>query len=165
MRKVIILDAMSKNKCSKIAPLFEFQHDVLFWRILVQWVGSGYACIRSQKESTKHEIACIFHTILSILQLFLFDIAPNLFTLHTPPWKILTNKASIKKQMAFHGYLTWWKQIQDKRSIIDQSHVALHFLKGVDVHFNIPKCCKTNRTKQVNRIFFVQFYFTLTSNV
>ena len=41
MRKVIILDPMSKNKCSKIASLFEIQHDVLFRRILVQWMGPG----------------------------------------------------------------------------------------------------------------------------
>ena len=32
VRKVIILDAMSKSKCSKIASLFEIQHDVLFRR-------------------------------------------------------------------------------------------------------------------------------------
>ena len=78
-----------KNQCSKIAPLFEIQRDVLFRKISVQWMGSGYACIRSQKESTKvtkHDIACIFHTIRLILQLFLFDIAPNLLTLHMPQW-------------------------------------------------------------------------------
>ena len=34
------------------------------------------------KESTKHGIACIFHTIRSILQPSLFDIAPNVLTLH-----------------------------------------------------------------------------------
>ena len=63
VRKVIILDAMSKTQCYKIAPIFHIQHDVLFWRILVQWMGSGYACIRSQKESIKHDMACISHTI------------------------------------------------------------------------------------------------------
>ena len=47
---------------------------------------SGYACIRSQKESTKHDIARISHRIRSVLQLFLFDIAPNLLILHTPQW-------------------------------------------------------------------------------
>ena len=49
------------------------------------------ACIRSQKESTKHDIACIFHTIQSSLQLFLFDIAPNLLNLHTPQWNNPSN--------------------------------------------------------------------------
>ena len=56
-----ILDAMSKNKCSKIAPLFEIQYDVLFQRISVQWMGSRYACIRSQKESAKLDIAISMH--------------------------------------------------------------------------------------------------------
>ena len=42
--------------------------------------------IRSQKESTKHDIACISHRIRSILQLFLFEIAPNVLILHTPQW-------------------------------------------------------------------------------
>ena len=45
---------------------------------------SGYECIRSQKESTKQDIARISHRIRSILQLFLFAIAPNLLILHTP---------------------------------------------------------------------------------
>ena len=57
--KVIILDAMSKNKCSKIASLFEIQHDVLFRRISVQWMGPGAAGMsawRSQKESTKQDM-------------------------------------------------------------------------------------------------------------
>ena len=133
VRKVIILDAMSKNKCSKIAPLFEIQHDVLFRRISVQWMGSGYVCIRSQKGSTKLDIACNSHTIWSILQLFLFDIAPNFLTLHTPQWNN-PNKKGINwkaNKQAFQGYLTWWIQIQDKRNIIDQSRVALLFLKGV----------------------------------
>ena len=58
------------------------------WRILAQWMGSGYTCIHSQKESPKLDIhvACISHTIRSILQLFLYDIAPNILTLHTPQW-------------------------------------------------------------------------------
>ena len=33
---IILLDAMSKNKCSKIVSLFEIQRDVLFRTILVQ---------------------------------------------------------------------------------------------------------------------------------
>ena len=36
VRNLIILDAMSKNLCSKIASLFEIQHDVSFRRISVQ---------------------------------------------------------------------------------------------------------------------------------
>ena len=59
MRKVIILDAMSKNKCSKIAPLFEIQHDVLFRRISVCMynglaVGTRAYYIRSQIKG-KHK--------------------------------------------------------------------------------------------------------------
>ena len=44
---------------------------------------NGYECIRSQKESTKQDIAHISHRIQSILQLFIFAIAPNLLILHT----------------------------------------------------------------------------------
>ena len=105
IHKVIILDAMSTNKCSKIAPLFEIQH-VSCWRISEQRMGSGYACIRSQKECTKHDKACISHTIRSILQLFLFDITPNLLTLHTPQWNN-PNKYSINRkanEQPFQGY-------------------------------------------------------------
>ena len=45
--------------------------------------------IHSQKESAKLHIACISHTNRSILQVFLFGIAPtiyhcNLLTLHAP---------------------------------------------------------------------------------
>ena len=36
VRKVTKLGAMSKNKSSKIAPLFEIQHDVLFRMTSVQ---------------------------------------------------------------------------------------------------------------------------------
>ena len=45
---------------------------------------SGYECIRSQKESMKQDIARISHIIRSVLQLFIFAIAPNLLILHTP---------------------------------------------------------------------------------
>ena len=41
-----------------------------------------HVCIHSQKESAKLHIACISHTIRSILQVFLFGIAHNLLTLH-----------------------------------------------------------------------------------
>ena len=80
VRKVIILDAMSKNKCSKIASLFEIQHDVLFRRISVQWMSPGAVGTRAyahKRNGTKHDIARISHRIRSILQLFLFDIAPQ----------------------------------------------------------------------------------------
>ena len=89
VRKVIILHAMSKNKCSKIASLFEIQHDVLFRRISVQWMGPGAVGTRAyahKRNGMKHDIARISHRIRSILQLFLFDIAPNLLILHTPQW-------------------------------------------------------------------------------
>ena len=48
---------------------------------------------------TKLDIACISNTIQSILQVFLFDIAPNLLTLHTTREIILTTKASIERQI------------------------------------------------------------------
>ena len=47
---------------------------------------SGYECMRSQKESMKQDIARISHRIRSILQLFIFAIAPNFLILHTPQW-------------------------------------------------------------------------------
>ena len=49
-----------------------------------EWAVGTHACIHSQKENAKLDKACISHTIRSILQLFLFDIAPNLLTLHAP---------------------------------------------------------------------------------
>ena len=62
------IGAMSKNKCSKIAPLFEIQHNVSFRRISVAvqcmalaCMGSGYN-IRSHKQNTKHDIPCTFQT-------------------------------------------------------------------------------------------------------
>ena len=58
--------------------LFEIQNDVFFQRISVQY-GQWVRVHSSQKESTK---ACIFHAIRSILQIVLFDSAPNLLTLH-----------------------------------------------------------------------------------
>ena len=48
--QMIILGAMSTNKCSKIAPLFEIQHDVLFRRISYSERAVGM-CVRSQKEN------------------------------------------------------------------------------------------------------------------
>ena len=39
-----------------------------------------------KKNGTKHDIAHISHRIQSILQLFLFDIAPILLILHMPQW-------------------------------------------------------------------------------
>ena len=56
---------------------------------------------------------------------FLFDIAPNLFILHTPQWNN-PNKHGINRKankQAFQKYLTWWIKIQDKRNIIDQNRV------------------------------------------
>ena len=49
-----------------------------------EWAVGTHACIHSQKESAKFHIACISHTIRSILKVFIFDIAPSLHTLHTP---------------------------------------------------------------------------------
>ena len=113
-----------------------------YWRILVQGIGSGtymYACIQSmhsQNESPKLDIhvhvACISHLIQSILQLFLFDIAPNLHALHAPQWNN-ANKLGINRKankQAFQGYQTWWIKIQDKRNIINQIRVALLFFEG-----------------------------------
>ena len=61
VRKVIILGAMSKNKSSKIAPLFEIQHDVLSRRTSVQWKGSTYVYTLTEvKHETWHR--CTFHT-------------------------------------------------------------------------------------------------------
>ena len=85
MRKVIILDAMSKKK-SKIAPLFEIQP----WCI----VSEDFGTINGQlvgvhtltKGKQKLDTACISRTIRAIFKLFLFDITPNLLTLHTPQW-------------------------------------------------------------------------------
>ena len=48
-----------------------------------QWV---IECMRSQKESTKQDIARISHRIRLILQLFIFAIAPNFLILHTTQW-------------------------------------------------------------------------------
>ena len=45
-----------KNKCSKIVRTTIWKHDVLFRRISVQWMGSGYMFIRLQKENAKHDI-------------------------------------------------------------------------------------------------------------
>ena len=54
-RKVIILGAISKNKCSKLAPLFEIQHDVYmvsedFGTMKGQWVY-----VYAHKRKTKHK--------------------------------------------------------------------------------------------------------------
>ena len=114
-----------------------------FWRIAAQWMGSGYSCIHSQKGSPKLDITCISHSIRSILQLFLFDIAPNLLTLHAPQWNVYNpNKYGINRKankQALQRYLTWWIKIQDKRNIINQSCVVLLFLKGV---YCLEQCTK-----------------------
>ena len=49
-----------------------------------EWAVGTHACIQLQKENAKLHLACISHTIRSILQLLLLDIAPNLLTLHAP---------------------------------------------------------------------------------
>ena len=57
-----------------------------FGELNVQWLPVGaHASIQSQKETAKFHRACIFHTIRSISQLFLLDIAPiNLLTVNAP---------------------------------------------------------------------------------
>ena len=55
-------------------------------------------------ESTERDIACISHIIRSILQLFLFDIAPNLLTLR-PSETIITNKTKKGKYIKTKIYV------------------------------------------------------------
>ena len=74
-----------KKKLSKIAPLFEIQHDVLFRRISVQWMGSGYVyALTKEKRRTWHTMHFPYNPIY--FATFIFFIAPNLLTLHTPQW-------------------------------------------------------------------------------
>ena len=83
MRKVIILDTMSLVS-SNIAPPFEIQHGCFVSEDFGTMNGQWVRVHTLKKESTKHDIACISHTIQYILELFLFDIVPNLPTVHTP---------------------------------------------------------------------------------
>ena len=50
-----------------------------------QWMGSGYAqaWIHPQKGERKPSY---YHTLRSIVQVLIFDIALNLLTLHAPQW-------------------------------------------------------------------------------
>ena len=61
-------------------------HQILrnFGGIAAQWMGRGYACIHSQKESRKLDITCISHSIRSIWQPFILDVAPNLYPARAP---------------------------------------------------------------------------------
>ena len=95
---------LSFCECMHAYPLLIHCTEIL-WKyrtISVQWMGSGYACIHSmhsQKESPKLDIACISYSIRSILQLFLFYIA-RIYSSYTHPSEtILTNKASIERQI------------------------------------------------------------------
>ena len=63
---------MSKIKCCKIAHIFEIQHGVLYRRIDAWLIGP-------KTWNTT------FLQTDQILQLLIFDIAPNLLTLHPPP--------------------------------------------------------------------------------
>ena len=56
VRKVIILDHNVKTiNVQKLHHYFEIQHDVLFRRISVQWMGSGYVCILHTLTKGKHK--------------------------------------------------------------------------------------------------------------
>ena len=66
---------MSKIKCCKNAPVFEIQYDVLFRQISVRQLRM------TDRTQTWHTT---FLQSDEILQLFIFDIASNLLTLHTP---------------------------------------------------------------------------------
>ena len=97
VRTVIILDAMSLFSSNIAPPLIQHGCFVLedFGTMNGQWVRVQTL----KKKSTKHDIACISHTIQSILELFLFDIAPNLLTVYTHPSEIILGKTSIERQM------------------------------------------------------------------
>ena len=100
--RVSKLGVKSKRKSCKIDQIVQEMHAMpgfgLYARIptahslrrnppklrRTEWAVGTHACIHSQKESAKLHIACISHTIQSILQVFVFDIAPNLLTLHAP---------------------------------------------------------------------------------
>ena len=97
VRTVIILDAMSLFS-SKIAPPL-IQHGCFVLEDFGTMNGQWVRVQTLKKKSTKHDIACISHTIQSILELFLFDIAPNLLTVYTHPSEIILGKTSIERQM------------------------------------------------------------------
>ena len=100
MRKVILSGAMSKYKCSKIAPLFEIQHDVLFWRISLQWMRSGYVYICSQKQNTKNMTYHAFSIQSDQFCNFSFLTLPPIYSPYTRLSEtILTYKASIERQI------------------------------------------------------------------
>ena len=99
--RVSKLGVKSKRKCCKIDQIVWEMHVMpSFWlyarihcpfivpKSLAHWMGSGYPRVHSVtkgKRKTSH-IACISHTIWSILQLLFLDVAPNLLTLHAPQW-------------------------------------------------------------------------------
>ena len=65
----------------------------------VQWMGRGYSCIHSQKESRKLDITCISHSIRPICNLS-FLVLPSIYSPCTRPSKtILTNMVSIERQI------------------------------------------------------------------
>ena len=49
-----------------------------------QWLPTR--AFSHKRESANLHIACISHAIRSILQVLIFGIAPNLFTLHAAQW-------------------------------------------------------------------------------
>ena len=112
------LGAISKKKTCKINRIVWEMHAMWcfvlsFCEWMHAWVPTahsvrqsfgGFRCnewaVGTRAYNPKLGIACISHTIWSILQLFLLDFTPNLLTLHAPQWNNpITNKASFERQI------------------------------------------------------------------
>ena len=107
MCRVGKLGAISKTKTCKIDRIVWEMHAISVYQVLgcmhayplpihcaeipklrhTEWAVGTHACIHSQKENAKLHIACISHTIRSILQVFVFGIAPQFTNLARAPVK------------------------------------------------------------------------------
>ena len=119
-----------KKKLSKIAPLFEIQHDVLFRRISVQWMGSGYVyALTKEKRITRHTMHFPYNPIYFATFFFFLHCPQFTHPTHAPVKQ--SYKASIDRQInrlsrdiQHDEYKSRMKEI---KIIIDRSRVALLF--------------------------------------
>ena len=127
---------------------------------------SGYECMRSQKESTKQDIAHIPIESNQFCNSSFLPLPPIYSSCTRLSETIWTNKASIEGQInrLSRDNLICWIQIQDKRDIIDQTRVALLFLKGVDsILFICHLCSLFSYYSFCNAWLFIISSFTLES--
>ena len=102
--------------------VFPIQHDVLFRRISDDW--------SDRTQNMKYHLQIRFD---QILQLLIFDIAPNLLTLNTPQWNNHYKYIGInrKANMGFPMISNIWRTLAMIKEIIMVDQVVLrYFFEG-----------------------------------